>query len=135
MVPFFRTRSLHREAQAPPELKRAHPSERAPCPLGVVAPDAGACPGRELPLRDIDLATPASPHTAARPGRRQRHPQSPWVARWARSASVTVAGAALSMPSAVVFDSLEDSRGRGEFSGREAHRFPRQGRVGISQAV
>ena len=89
----------------------------------------------ERPLRDIDLATPASPHTAARPGRRQRHPQSPWVARWARSASVTVAGAALSMPSAGVFDSLEDSRGRGEFSGHEAHRFPRQGRVGISQAV
>ena len=30
VVPFFRTQSLHREAQAPPELKRAHPAGRAP---------------------------------------------------------------------------------------------------------
>lgn len=48
VVPFFRTRSLHREAQAPPELKRAHPAERALYPLGAVAPGVGACPGREL---------------------------------------------------------------------------------------
>ena len=53
----------------------------------------------EHPLRDIDLVTPASSHMAARPGRRQWHPQSPWVTRWARSASVVVASAALSMPS------------------------------------
>lgn len=41
VVPFFRTRSLHREAQAPPELKRAHPAERALYPLGVVVPGVG----------------------------------------------------------------------------------------------
>lgn len=58
MVPFFRTRSLHREAQAPPELKRAHPAERALYPLGIVAPGVGACPGRELLQGDARQITP-----------------------------------------------------------------------------
>ena len=58
-MPFFRTRSLHREAQAPPELKQAHPAGRVPCPLGVVAPGAGARPGRE-PLQGGARPAPAA---------------------------------------------------------------------------
>ena len=61
MVSFFRTRSLHREAQAPPELKRAHPAERALYPLGVVALDVGVYPGREL-LQGDARPVPAVEH-------------------------------------------------------------------------
>ena len=83
VVPFFRTRSLHCEAQAPPELKRAHPAERALYPLGVVAPGVGACPERELPgvTPDKSLSTRSSGPTM----------YSPTIETCARTMSASIA--------------------------------------------